>query len=47
MVYLRPFSWIILGCLKKKKYLCGISNKQIIKIVWISFSLDARKSNSS
>jgi len=31
--HLRPFSCIFLGYLKKKKYLCGRSNEQIIKMV--------------
>ncbi len=31
--HLRPFSCIILDGLKKKKYLCGISYEQIIKMV--------------
>ena len=30
MLPLRPFSCIFFGGLKKKKYLCGISHKQVI-----------------
>ena len=46
MLPLRPFSCIFFGGLKKKKYLCGISHKQVITVLLIPLAEETMTDDS-